>query len=617
MTAHAVPAATDADKFGLFRVGDLVLALPVCQLREVVPLVNQVALFAEHPAMMGAVDVRGAHVPVLNLQQLLKVESSASMKIVVIMRYQQQLLGLLADEIIGVTQPEAASWQYLQHHGLSHAAMTRGFADADSGTFVSVLEASALLAQSGVVTVAESTLAQATDGLGDRLASGAAFDRQGNHYWLLVSCQNLVLALDTRVVHSTVLDPVVRSDSLAEDFYEGTILFSGKRIPAIRLSAYGQFAATSSSGQQQAFIVQYEQGRVALLVDQILDVVRACPDVERPLPLGSVGRAGLVKTAVETRAVTAAGVLSCDVASDFILRLSSRALQGCKALQSLAELELAEDSHDTTSGGGDAAARAAATSSAGEELLLLDAGLELAVAMNSVIEIVPFTGTTGGFAGDGRICGLIMGREQAIPVLDLTQLLTGEQTRPDIHACVLVTKTNSGTCGFAVQGLTNIVQARWQQSTDVPGIQHCHPSSRVGALREAWQTAGKDRKDGRGLYSVLDLNRVAIEMLPEAAVAKLEPAPEPVAKLVGTTEPDVENDALGNITEAVGTVVGTRREQVQLPLIPGLPAPLDEADLPDLETLSDAESVSDSISRDNGPDQSQNDSEQGTGTTLF
>jgi purine-binding chemotaxis protein CheW len=96
---------TDA-LFGVFRAGDLRVALPLDELREVIVRPPRFSpLPAAAAGLLGAVNLRHVVIPVLDLCRLAgHAEGNPDGTVIVIVVVGDQLFGLLADEIEGVTR---------------------------------------------------------------------------------------------------------------------------------------------------------------------------------------------------------------------------------------------------------------------------------------------------------------------------------------------------------------------------------------------------------------------------------------------------------------------------------------------------------------------------------
>src|SRR3954469_5212303 len=101
MTTHAL--------YGVFHAGDVRVALPLDELREVIMRPPRFSpLPATATGLLGAVNLRHVVIPVLDLCQLAGYEANDDGgRVIVIVARDDRLFGLLADEIEGVTRVTA------------------------------------------------------------------------------------------------------------------------------------------------------------------------------------------------------------------------------------------------------------------------------------------------------------------------------------------------------------------------------------------------------------------------------------------------------------------------------------------------------------------------------
>ena len=100
------PARPDDDVYGLLRMAGMDVALPLSALREVVPCPVMLAgLPAAAVGLLGAMELRRLVLPVLDLRPVLGLPSERQRdQVVVVVASGGQVLGLLADEVRGISQ---------------------------------------------------------------------------------------------------------------------------------------------------------------------------------------------------------------------------------------------------------------------------------------------------------------------------------------------------------------------------------------------------------------------------------------------------------------------------------------------------------------------------------
>ncbi len=108
-TLTGVSLARGDQFYGILTIGQSQVALPLEGLREVIPCPQQlIVLPSQARGLLGAVDLRGQVIPVLDLRVVLEVDATRSPEqVVVVIIHEGRLLGLLADEVRGVTTTPA------------------------------------------------------------------------------------------------------------------------------------------------------------------------------------------------------------------------------------------------------------------------------------------------------------------------------------------------------------------------------------------------------------------------------------------------------------------------------------------------------------------------------
>jgi purine-binding chemotaxis protein CheW len=101
MTAPARHSPADAARppdrlYGLVRLGNLHAAIPIDAIREVVPRPAELLPFpATMPRIIGAIEVRGAVIPVLDLADLLNAGARRQTpEIIMLLRQGEQVFGV-------------------------------------------------------------------------------------------------------------------------------------------------------------------------------------------------------------------------------------------------------------------------------------------------------------------------------------------------------------------------------------------------------------------------------------------------------------------------------------------------------------------------------------------
>lgn len=450
-------AATEPALYGGLRVAGMELALPLAALREVLPCRQLAPLPCALPALRGALPVRGVMVPVLDLARLLPQppEGGADGGCVVLVAHEGRLLGLLAQDVTGIFEAAPGS----RHDARANGAMAgfSAFAGSvrrkDGDRLQHLLSLPALAALPGVPWIDDpeparqhgASLRQATD------ASGA---RSTLVPLMLLRNGRVSLAIDAMLVHATVWAPALKPSPLAHGACLGVIEFHGRSVPALDLGAFAGLEPLPAGQPRQALVVKRPEGLVALLVEQVADIVRVPADHVAAVPRFALRRPDMIRGVLAAESLTQVQVVGRETRLQDYLVLESRALLDAPELQALA-----------SSNGGSAAAANGAdprrSGTGGPALITFRLPAEMAVPIADVAEILPY-GTRDAMFGQGQVLRRIQVlRGRTIPVLCLARLLGGTVERVDASAAVLVTACEGQWVGFGVPHLQSIESLAW------------------------------------------------------------------------------------------------------------------------------------------------------------
>lgn len=444
----AAPAAAP-QRYGSFSLGALRLALPMMALREVLPLVPLTALPCELPGLLGGIDLRGRTVPVMDLRGLLGLPAAppADGACVVVMVHDRPcggrgLLGLLADGVDSVfsARPEAASAMAAPCEApllFSHCI------SADDGQRCSVLQPEAVAALSGAPVVLEQAGAMPPPG-------GEAGARPVPT--LLLRCDKVLMAIDAVAVQSTLADPQLDTKTaLAQGICRGTAASTLGPVPAVDLLALVGLADGARRTPPQAVVVQLPTGAVALMVDEVVDMIERPPAALVALPALAVPQPTVFRGVMQAPG---------ELPGTPVMLLCIEALRRHDELLRIAAAGRPKDA--ATLVGPASAGPMAATDARGRMLVTFVLGTETATPLDQVREILCYTPDLARFAGSGPMLGVTLHRGRAIPVMCLSRLTGGPPPEVTPAASVLVVEVDGAPVGFAVPALAAIERARWQ-----------------------------------------------------------------------------------------------------------------------------------------------------------
>ncbi|MDY7100335.1 MAG: chemotaxis protein CheW [Actinomycetota bacterium] len=467
------PPTAVSSVYGIVAMGPTEVALPLAVLREVIPCPAElIELPASAPGLLGAVDLRGQIIPVLDVRLALGAPTSpATARVVVIVVHDDRVLGLLGDEVVGVTTVDDAEMHPMTAAG-GELVFSHSFERAAGGAVVSVLDIAAILRLPGVPVVHEqrrpSGLApeEATDdgdaAVHDRVAAARADDSS-----LLVRCGPYRFGLGIEHVFTTLPRMQVRPSPLQGELCRGVVHYSDLEVPVIdplRLMRMGQLDANDTQG----IVVRLAEGLIVLLVSEVIEITRIDPDRVMRLPVFAMRRPELF-----------AGIASIAELGDFFV-IDAEALLAEAQLHALAGLNTGDGNVD------DLAAGAAYSAISGVDIVLTySAGVDLASPLEQIDEILPFPAEVCALEEDGDgILGLLTHRDEVVTIVSLPALMGRPEPLDPATSCVLLVRADDVRIGLAVLGLRAIERAVWEEPDDAPAV--ADPATdRHRALRRA------------------------------------------------------------------------------------------------------------------------------------
>ncbi len=408
--------------------------------------------------------MRGKVVPVLDLRVPLGLPAAREPgQVVVMLRHEGRLLGLLADGVRGLTRLAANELNAMGCDGAG-LMFSGSFERGEDATVVSVLDTAALMRLPGLPLL--------RDDAGDAAEGVGGVERRA---LMLVRCGMVGLALDVTAIHATLPRMTLHASSLTGKVCRGVIDHAGQRVPAVDPLALMELGALPKDAPCEALLLRYDSGLVALLVSQVIDIVRVPETDLLPLAPLAVRRPDLFRAALNVAGHGEQLVLSSD------------ALRTEPELLSLATL-------NTRQPGSAAAATASATAShaRGTAVITYDIGAEVATRLIQVSEVLPLPADCiRTSAAHPAVMGMFTYRGHSVTLICLASLL-GTQGRPDpATARVMVVSQACGHFGFIVPRLCHIENTVWEQpkSGREPGETQGHQALGPHAVVELGQGA--------------------------------------------------------------------------------------------------------------------------------
>ncbi|MCB6184520.1 chemotaxis protein CheW [Leeia sp. TBRC 13508] len=435
---------------GHFYVEGLHLALAMENLREVVPCSHIAALPTAQAGLLGAVDLRGVPVPVINLQAFLgQPYTPHAYESIVIVGDGKKLLGIVADGVGEVMKIQPIPISDKEGANLFTAAFSM-----QDGQVVSVISAARLFDMSGIpATDASQAMTKNHYAHADDQTFSVGEEASANHVMLMQS-NGIPLALVSHVIYTIILNPTIHNSPIKTGYCLGTLDFNGHQIPVLDLLGVCQLANNVGTRLRQAFLVHVEDGYVAFMVDEIIDVVLLQHTEAVALPGLSFPKPECFLNAIPVSALPAESHAANASACGYYLQVNPSMLSSGKELEILARMNTPlsgsakENSSDT-----DLRIRQQQNLI---QMLSYDVGFEVASPVDQIAEMIPWNPDTSLLGLNCERAGLVINRGRSIPIYCLVHLLGFETKPPSATASILVIEEGDTVVGFAVPGLITI-----------------------------------------------------------------------------------------------------------------------------------------------------------------
>ena len=379
-----------------------------------------------------------------------------------------QVFGLLADEVRGVTRLTADRLLPVSNErgGL---LFSHTFQHPDDGGVISVLDAAALLRETGVPTVLDTTRA---GDVGPRSVEDRGLPGGDVRKLTLVRCGEHMLALDVAHVHTTLPPPVLRASVLDGGLCLGVIDYADREVPVVDSLALLGLGRLGDDELGAGLVLKLPLGYVVLALSELLDLVEVAETEVLPLPALAVPGGGLLSGVIQRSR------------SGPCLVVDGAALADVPELASLAAVNTSLE-HAPTASRHNAQA-AGDLDALGKPYMTYTAGVEVTTPLDQIAEILPLSATITATPSSDRILGVVVHREAVVPVVRLAGLLersgeppgpascssarvprtapsgcsSGSSSRPS-SPCLLLVQTDDQVVAFAVDKLSGIEPVVW------------------------------------------------------------------------------------------------------------------------------------------------------------
>lgn len=456
--------ASDSGRIGLggFLLEQMELALPLHNLREVLPCQSLSPLPCSNAAVVGGIDVRGVVIPVLDLRIVLgKPAPGLATPCVVIMIHDSHVLGLICSGVSGVFEVPQSDLHIVAHTEGDGALFQAAVIRKDTSAMVGLISPDALFSLPMMPRTQDPEPLRSAAHTEDR--DEATNDETDRLPVMLLRCAAVAMCLDTAVVAATLMAPAVRPSPLAMGHCRGVIEHAGMEVPAVDLKSFLGLGKATDEELGQAFVMNTPQGAVALLITEVIDVVNTKRSGYLRVPSFASPHPGLIQATLPSNALPEELGRRTSGAHPQFLLLDGEALRQEEEIRSLASAVRHPGSSQAVHGpdtrGFVMSAAGLSAPHAGLPVLTFMLTGENAAPMAQVHEILPCPADISKYETGTALLGMMTNRGRSIPVLCLSRLMGLQPPEVTSLTSVLVVNTSDTLIGLAVPTLRSIASA--------------------------------------------------------------------------------------------------------------------------------------------------------------
>lgn len=466
-------------RVGLLRIGALIAAFDVDALREVVPFSTPLEdLFDTFPGVVGALRLRGALIPVIDLALLDGEDRRASGRspltpasgistdrFVAIVHHGTATFGLLADQALDVCAVPHDRLLSIEAGG-TRRRLSRVAFEAPSGELAHLVDLESLVATPDLPHLVD---ANATRSSARAVDHGTADASVATTSMLLVRAGPVRLAMSIDRVQMVVSGVTPRHSLLRGGSCLGAIEHRGQDVAVVDPLAVVGMDPIELTGPTDAIALQLDRGIVVMVVSEIRSIVRSVPLASfEPLPSLGVQRPAMFLGV--HRAHDDEDHLVLDLEA-FAADPDLDALGACYAMEP-----------EVGAGGEESALAATARTNVRYSI-----GIDAVTPLEQIDEIAPYPAALlMGSDLHPAIVGTFVHRAKPLPLVWLPALL-GLDAAPDpANARVLIVTAGDVRFGVGVCALAAIERSVWEEQSDHrdPG-QSLGPRVQIGSGADA------------------------------------------------------------------------------------------------------------------------------------
>ena len=413
---------------GIFRIAGSLLALHIEAIREVTPRPAELTPFpAQRSDLIGALDLRGSVIPIMDIARTLGLGSSEG-QIILVLRSGGGVIGIVIDEICGVIELDARALSPLSGlDGGSEGLASAGF--VHDGRPGAVLDSEAVARLPGLIVTNDNPV--------DRSRHAEAGEPM-----LLFDCGATPLGLPASAVEATVPRTRLGAPAAETPLWIGVLEHNGRRIPVVDTLRLLGLGHTGRVAESASIVLRMPDNRlIALAIDHVRDMRRMRREEMMELQRFRLGEPGML-----------CGLYRAE--RDHLL-IDARA---CCADERLIALSMIEEEASLAAQAGEGALQGRV-----EPFLIASLGAAIcAIPLAQVEEIIPAPAERIDLAPGGFAKALIAYRGLGVPLIDLTARL-GIASADGQRPFAILAEHDDDHMGFLIDGLVAVERVQLQR----------------------------------------------------------------------------------------------------------------------------------------------------------
>ena len=433
------PPDAGPERFGVFRVGAHRVAFHAGAIAEICWLDGLERMLAPSPAVIGALSVRGAAVPVVDMGRFSGLpDLSGSAEVGVVCTLGDRWIAFAVDAVAGLSEVASAAVERFAEAPAPGPGLLAGLFRT-GGDLVGLIEPAAAFAAADIPS-ARAVRSGRRTGAADPAASYLIFDAGGARY-----------AIDAIAVRSTVPRQPIAPEALKGGLCLGAIRHLGRRIPVVDVAEVTGLGRPSGSETAETVVLGFPGGRsLGFAVDHIRRI-RTIPATAKTAAPASLARAGpfIRETARDGEVqvfLLEAGALTSDPHLVALADLSDR--PGSPA---------AAGTRDTPHESGEVVPERR------RYLVFQSGGAGGAVPVEEVVRVIPRPGRLTPAGKGAPLLGYFDLDGAAVPLVELAGLFGRTALPGGTEARVMIVGAGAGRMGLLVDRVSSIDTSAWRR----------------------------------------------------------------------------------------------------------------------------------------------------------